>query len=203
MVKRNILITIGLVLSFLGVTFAHEGHEPLSSTPFHLQWGLHGTQELPNLHPIFVHLPIALLLAAAVFHFLGSILRKEELWVAGKWSLFFGTVGAGISVWSGLEAAETISHDEEVHTIMMAHQYVGIAVLVLSAILSVWVIISKKTMFSGRPLFLAALLVLSALIAQAADFGGWMVYGKGVGVKYLTSEMDHNHYEEHEPHLPG
>ena len=111
-------------------------------------------------------------MGAIGFYFLGSILKKEELFIAGKWSLFFGTLGAGVSVWTGLQAAETVYHDEEIHQMMMAHQYVGIALLVLSAALSLWVIISKKTIPSARLLFLGGLLILSALIAQAADLGG-------------------------------
>ncbi len=180
--KKHFWMTVGLTVGFAGAAFAHKGHEHASNIPTHVQWGLSGIKELINVHPLFVHFPIALLMGAIGFYFLGSILKKEELFIAGKWSLFFGTLGAGVSVWTGLQAAETVYHDEEIHQMMMAHQYVGIALLVLSAVLSLWVIISKKTIPSARLLFLGSLLILSALIAQAADLGGRMVYGKGVGI---------------------
>ncbi len=192
------ILTISILGLFPAVAFAHQGHEHASNVPV-VSWGLQGVQEMINIHPLFVHFPIALLLAASMFYFLGSIFKKEELFVAGKWSLFLGTLGSGVAVWSGLQAAETVFHDEEIHKIMMAHQYVGIAILVSSAALSLWVILSKKTIPSMRLVFLGGLLILSVLIAQAADFGGRMVYGKGVGVgmKSMMAGMDNSSSQEH------
>lgn len=197
--KNKILIMLA-VTAFPGVALAHQGHEHASNVPV-VSWGLQGIKEMINLHPLFVHFPIALLLGAVAFYFLGLILKKEELLGAGKWALFAGVLGAAVSVWSGLEAAETVFHDAEIHKIMMAHQYTGIAILVLSAALSLWVIVSKKAMPSTRILFLGMLLLLSGLIAQAADFGGRMVYGKGVGVglKSMMAGMG-NHAEHSQGH---
>lgn len=194
------------VASFPANAFAHQGHEHASNVPVAVPWGLQGIQEMINLHPLFVHFPIALLMGAVAFYFLGNFLKKEELLAAGKWALFFGTLGASAAVWSGLQAAETVFHDEEIHKIMIVHQYFGIAILVSSVALSLWVILSKKTIPSMRLVFLGGLLILSALIAQAADFGGRMVYGKGVGVGLksmmagMESPSSHEHGDGHQAH---
>ena len=166
-------------------------------------WGFQGAQELINIHPIFVHFPIAFLLGAAAFYLLGSIFRRESLLAAGKWSLFAGALTAMITVWTGLQAEDTVAHDEEVHQIMMKHQTLGIIVLIMSMLLSFWVAVSKANIpTKRRGLFFAALFLLGMIILQQADFGGRMVFLKGVGVgrKSMMTEMVHHHDEHHEHH---
>lgn len=63
---------------------------------------------------------------------------------------------------------------------------------VLSVILSLWLMISRDIIPPLRPLFLIALLVLGALVAQTADFGGRLVYGKGVGIQIKSIEHEHH-----------
>jgi uncharacterized membrane protein len=148
-----------------------------------VSWGFQGAQELINLHPLFVHFPIALLLASAASYFLGTVFRKEELFTAGKWTLYLGTVAAALTVWTGLQAASTVSHGAGVHELMIIHQYFGYVILGLSVILSLWLLISKAHMpGKGRFLFLILLFVLTGLVAQSADFGGRMVFQHGVGM---------------------
>ncbi|MDP3920745.1 MAG: hypothetical protein Q8R76_08075 [Candidatus Omnitrophota bacterium] len=80
-----------------------------------VQWGLMGLDELINIHPLFVHFPIALLLTSTAFYFLGSIFKKEELLAAGQWALYFGTLSAAVTVWTGLQAAKTAPHGGDDH----------------------------------------------------------------------------------------
>lgn len=166
-----------------------------------IQWGLKGLEELINIHPLFIHFPIALLLSSLAFYFFGNVLKKEEFLVAGKWTLYFGTLAATVAVWTGLEAAKTVSHGAGIHEMMMAHQYIGFAVVGLSLILSVWLFFSKANIPSkGRIFFLSCLLLLNAILIQGADLGGRMVFLNGVGVgrkSMLQKEADHSH-EVHE-----
>jgi len=148
-----------------------------------VQWGLAGARELINLHPLFVHFPVALLLAATGCYLLGAALKKNELLLTGKWVLYFGTLSAIPTVWTGLEAAKTARHMEGMHGIMMAHQYLGVTVLALSLGLSLWVFLSKASIpVKGKGLFLALLILMSGLLIQGADLGGRMVFLNGVGV---------------------
>jgi uncharacterized membrane protein len=93
---------------------------------------------------------------------------------------------------------------------MMAHQYLGFAVLGISLALSAWVFFSKANIpGKGKPAFLLALVVLAAVLTQGADLGGRMVFLKGVGVggkSMLTKESAHPHEEggkEHGSHEHG
>ena len=178
--KKTVMVFLLSVL-FAGNVWAHAGHEHASAIP-HVKWGLDGAKELINIHPLFVHFPIALLLAAVVFYFLGSVIGKEDLFAAGKWVLWLGTLSAGLAVWTGLKAPDTVFHDMDIHPLILAHQYLGITILSLSFLLSLWVFISKANIPAKRFVFLGILFLLSLLIVQQADFGGRIVFGKGVGI---------------------
>ncbi len=180
---KKIIIVLLLLTIFTGVVWAHAGHEHASNVPIHVRWGLTGMTDLQNPHPIVVHFPIALLTFSILFYVLGTVLKKENFFFAGRWLLYFGTASAAVAVWTGLKAANSVWHDEEAHLIMMPHQYLGIGILILSFIFSLWLLVSKSNIPSkGRFIFLIGMILLGAIIAQQADFGGRLVYLKGVGV---------------------
>lgn len=147
-----------------------------------VQWGFEGVKELVNLHPLFTHFPIALLCLSLAFYILGLIFKKEHFFKSGQWVLYFGTLGAGMAVWTGLQAADTVPHDETTHALIMAHQYLGIAVLVLSALLSLWLLVSKLSFPKPKPVFVGGLFLIAVLLLQQVDFGGRLVFFHGVGM---------------------
>ncbi|UUZ91026.1 hypothetical protein LJK87_35410 [Paenibacillus sp. P25] len=63
------------------------------------------TYLLQNLHFIFIHFPIALLLFSFVFDLLARLTKKQEWHTAGFLSLLIGTLGAVASVITGPEEA--------------------------------------------------------------------------------------------------
>ena len=146
-------------------------------------WGLQSLKELINVHPVFVHFPIALLLTSFACYLLGSVTRNQNLLAAGKWTLYFGTLGAALAVWTGWQAARSVSHGGETHDLMILHQYFGFAVLGLGLLLSGWVFFSKALVpAKGRFLFLAGLAVLGLVLIQGADLGARMVFFHGIGL---------------------
>jgi len=204
--KKISLFSLLVVFGYAVSVLAHEGHG-VRPHPVSVEWGLSGLKEVMNVHPLFVHFPIALLLSSTAFYFLGTIFKKGDLIAAAKWALYFGTLSAAVTVWTGLQAANTIPHGGAVHEIMMVHQYFGFVVLGLSLMLSAWLFFSKANIPSkGKPLFLLALLVLAVVLTQGADLGGRMVFLHGVGVgrkSMLQEEKAHAHEhagEEHEDH---
>jgi len=193
---KKIILGLWANLTFVAIAFAHEGHEHVATNLLQIKWGLQGARELINIHPLFVHFPIALLLACVFLYVMGMILKKENLLIAGKWSLYLGTLSAALAVWTGLHAEETVQHGGDTHQILMAHQYLGIGILVLSALLSLWIIFSKANVPArGRAFFMVALLTLAAVLMQQADLGGRMVFlnGVGVGKKSMMQEQTHDH----------
>lgn len=180
---KKIFVFLLAVFGFVGSATAHQGHEHMSNVPTNVQWGMQGLQGMINVHPIFVHFPIALLLTAIAFYILGILFRKEVLLMVGKWTLFAGSLSTVPAVFTGLQAANTVPHGGGIHQTLMAHQYLGFTILTISIALSVWVLVSKTNVpQKGKKVFLIALLLLAAIIGQQADFGGRLVFLNGVGV---------------------
>ena len=161
-------------------------------------WGLQGLSQVMNPHPLFVHFPIAMLLMASFFYWAGTIFKKDSLLHVAKWELYVGTFFALLAVITGLWAARTIPHDEEVHRILILHQYLGLVILISSVLLSGWAFFAKTPLpKKGSWIFLVALVFLSLTIIQQSDFGGRMVFlhGAGVGQKsVLTEQAGHEHH---------
>lgn len=144
---------------------------------------LPGVAAMSNMHPLFVHLPIALLFGFVIAESLAWISGRQSLVCAASWMLYFGTVGAAATVATGLLAAESVEHDEVVHLLMERHEAFGIAVLGLAALLSVWrLLVGGSVRGFPRALHLAVGFVMVGLMTAGADLGGLMVYGHATAV---------------------
>lgn len=148
-----------------------------------------GISEMPNIHPLAVHFPIALISAFLLTELLGLLTGKEELRAAATWMLYLGTLGALGAVAAGLWAATTVQHLEEAHAILLRHRNLGITVLALSIILSSWRIYARGRFSKrGQALHLVIAFVTALIMALGADKGGLMVYKYGVGVKAVKAQ---------------
>jgi len=161
-----------------------------------VQWGLKGLGEVINIHPLFVHFPIALLLTSFACFLLGTLFKKDELLITGKWALYFGTLAAAATVLTGLQAERGVSHGGGTHEMMFVHKYIGFVVLGLSLILTLWINRSKAPIpAKGRIGFLIGSALLALIVTQGADLGGRMVFLNGVGVgrkSFIEKEAPHS-----------
>lgn len=162
---------------------------------------------LPNLHPIMVHCPIALVPTVLVLDLLaiwgmrkkaatdaggdasGGASRSCSLCAAcGGVVLVLAALGGAASVVTGLmaeEDAEALAAvDEAVHETLEAHELAGFVAGGLIVALAAWRGAMRLALPSGgaRWLYLLLLLVTLAAVGAAGHFGGKLVYGHGVGV---------------------
>ncbi len=155
---------------------------------------LPGVAEMPNIHPMLVHFPIALLNGFLLMEVLGFIFRKDDFRVAARWMLYLGTLGALVAVLAGLRAEATLSHTDAIHELLLRHKSFGITVLVLSVILSLWRIVREKRFKGGeRVAHIILGAVMLAVMVHGADMGGLMVYKYGAGVKAVPVSEGHDH----------
>src|SRR5512140_3260816 len=78
-----------VILASVMPLLAHEGHQDHPESAFDpALLGSSGLKEVFNLHPAFVHFPIALVPAALWLYFLGIVLRKPALSLAGRACLY-------------------------------------------------------------------------------------------------------------------
>ncbi len=167
---------------------------------------LPGIAAMENIHPLFVHFPIALLSVFFLIDITASFLQKPDWRHTASWFLYLGTVFAGLTVLAGLHAASTVPHGEDVHEIMETHEHLGITIFLLATGLSVWRLSAKGVLHgAANVLYMIFAGLLCLLLVFAADFGGLMVYKYGVAVassevmhKDEFSQHDHEHFHEHE-----
>jgi uncharacterized membrane protein len=141
-----------------------------------------GAQHLQNIHPLIVHFPIALLFGAALIYWLAFLAGRESWQWSGLWMLVLGAIGAAAAVASGLYSAPGVMLAPSVKTaLLVAHKRIMIAVLILSAALALWALVTRPMPMRGRGAFLALLVLVTMLIAKGADYGGRMVYDYNAG----------------------
>lgn len=159
---------------------------------------LPGVTSLANIHPLFVHFPIALLTLFFLIDFSGSLFRIDTWRQTASWFLYLGTIAALTTVAMGLQAAATVPHGAAAHEIMMQHKMYGFSIAGLSVFLSLWRLLAGgyiRGLANVLNLGLAALLCI--LITLSADLGGLMVFKYGVGVSThrpsVSSSTQHEH----------
>jgi uncharacterized membrane protein len=164
-----------------------------------------GITGMDNIHPLLVHFPIAFLSAFFALDVVGTLAKKPQWRSVASWFLFFGTIAALFTVIAGLIAAGSVAHGGNVHDIMERHEQIGLSVLALTSVLSIWRMKSGSLIRGGANSFF---LILSALLfgltMLGADLGGLMVYQYGVAVKsFQAPEEVHDHeHGDKQVHVP-
>lgn len=173
---------------------------------------LPGVAAMENLHPLFVHFPIALLSLFVVIDVAGSLLGRSAWRRVAGWLLYLGTLFAAMAVTAGLVAAGSVAHGGDVHEIMEHHEHLGITVLSLATALSAWRwVANDKLAGAVNGFYLALSVVLAVILMLTADLGGLMVYGHGVAVAPVAASNQaaaaaHHHADgggDHHQPLPA
>lgn len=145
--------------------------------------GFTAVGELFNIHPMFVHFPVALLPAAFLLFGLGIFLKNPQLNFAGRACLYMGTAGALAALATGLLAEGSIPHNNTIHVMMQTHKAVAWAALLLSGALSAWSFFNTEHRPKAAWVFLALLGLANLVVMLGADIGARMVYLEGAAVK--------------------
>lgn len=144
--------------------------------------GFSGMAGMMNVHPAFVHFPIALLPSSLLFYALGLLLGKESLLVAGRACLYLAALSTLVAVGTGW-AAQDVPHNETIHRLLLTHRTLGLAILALSLGLAAWSFAVVDQRPRGAWAFLAVLGLANLLVMQTADLGARMVFLHGAAVK--------------------
>lgn len=158
--------------------------------------GFSAITELFNIHPMFVHFPVAFLPGAFLLYGLGIILKKPQLNAAGRACLYMAAAGALAAVATGLMAEESFPHNAVIHNMMGTHETLAWIVLAISGVLSAWSFFQTEHRPKGAWAFLALLGLANLAVMQGADIGARMVYLEGAAVKpavTLITDSEHAH----------
>ncbi|HFD12960.1 MAG TPA: DUF2231 domain-containing protein [Crenotrichaceae bacterium] len=156
-----------------------------SGFPAFLQKAFPGIHALPNIHPLFVHFPIALFTTFLLLEIIAMMRRSDRIYHAASWTLYVGVVFAVTAILLGMQAARSVPHGGIIHSIIDQHEGYATTATAIAAILSLWRMVAREHLINLSParwfhLLLAVLMVL--FIFLTADLGGLMVFKFGVGV---------------------
>lgn len=158
-----------------------------------------GISSIDNIHPLLVHFPIAFLSAFFVLDLVSTLAKKEQWRIVASWFLYFGTVATVFAVISGFLAANSVAHGGNVHDLMERLELLGMSVLLLTIVLSIWRMRSGGVIRGGgaNSFFLILSAMLCVLLIVSADLGGLLVYKYGVGVEAIQ-QSDDGHVHDHQ-----
>jgi uncharacterized membrane protein/mono/diheme cytochrome c family protein len=140
------------------------------------------TDFIGRFHPVFVHMPIGILILAVVFYFLSLNQKYASLNTAVKYSLLLGFIAAVLSCITGYLLSNSGDYDEG---IVSKHQWLGIATTVVAAITYYLFAKQKQCLKWLMPLLLLLLIITGHL-------GGTLTHGEGYLTNGLSSQKNNN-----------
>ena len=142
----------------------------------------------PNIHPVLVHFPLALLSAAAALDVVAWALRRNVFLRHGATLLYvLGTAGAVAAYVTGRAAARTIWLPGMAQAVLGEHWGWALRTVWFFAIITLTraVLLRPSRRSPGHALvaaFALAGLVGIGLLLETGDRGGRLVYQHGVGI---------------------
>ncbi len=139
---------------------------------------------MPNIHPVLVHFPIALLSLSFLCEGAALLWNREDLSSVGWWTQLTGSIGLAAAAVSGMLAGDSAGIPPAANPYLGTHKQIAFAAASAFAVLFFWRIASGTRRPPGRDgLFL--LLFAAGIVAlwAGAWYGGEMVYRFGAGVQ--------------------
>ncbi|MES1217914.1 MAG: c-type cytochrome domain-containing protein [Bacteroidota bacterium] len=145
----------------------------------HTDWSLF----FGRFHPLIVHIPIGIILFAALLNVVERYRKSVLLDAAINIALLAGAVGAGLAAFSGYFLSSAGGYNSNT---LFWHQWIGIVAAIL--ILITWLIRkNKKADIHVLKINLSSWLLFACivLIAIGGHLGGKMAHGEGYLTKYM------------------
>jgi len=154
------------------------------------------------IHPMIIHFPIALFLAAVGFEIISLFTNKDLFQKIAFANYVLASIAVILAVIFGTISANTIPHNEQIHEVMETHQLLGWITMGLFIVLTIWNYLVVVRKWRKLPLlYWIVVLIAAGSITWGATIGGEMVYNQGAAVQPLyeqfeEAEAGHHHHGE-------
>src|SRR5271156_2097180 len=150
---------------------------------------LPGLKAALNYHPLFVHFPIVLWLAALLFAVFAVWGARDEVQRTGSRLLYLGTLAAVITVMTGLAAQNSVAPGEAQRAVGI-HETLMLTATSLAIVLCSFAFFMRKNFpLHLRKVLLLGLIVLGVFVTIGADRGAQLVYQYGSAVNWSTAQQ--------------
>lgn len=154
-----------------------------------MQTVMPGLATSPNIHPVFVHYPIALWTLAALALALGLMRRNEQLVTTSRWLVHLAFASSVLTAMTGLMAESALGHDSPNHELVHTHRKFMLVTTALGGLASLAVHLTRtRTDRKARLLAGGVLLATLMVMTLGADRGAVLVYGHGIGTRKPAPE---------------
>lgn len=161
----------------------------------------------PNLHPMVVHFPIAILSIAIFFDFASFFISREKKWWTEEATAFLYGIGALAAIvvyYTGTLAADSVMLPARAQPVLTEHANLAwitiwfYGLYAIARIVATWWAGDKHRMKFHIGFFLLSLVGMYFLY-QTGDHGSKMVFKYGVGVQTaeVKNPVQHEHGNSH------
>jgi uncharacterized membrane protein len=137
--------------------------------------GFGGVMQATNLHPLFVHFPIALLPASLILYGIAARTERRDFYLAGRATLAMAAPSILMAMMTGVRGMYTVGVVVPREPILGTHWALGMILCMLAPLLFGWSCTGRDNRPKAPRAFLATLGLTTLLAMQAADLGDRVV----------------------------
>ncbi len=144
---------------------------------------------MPNLHPLVVHFPIALIFVVLACDIIAVAFKRQQFFQTGMIITIFAFLGAVTAVITGLIAEDSVWHTEAAHEVLETHETAALIFLGFIVMYTAFRIIFRRQI-AEKLGWLSLLLVIwgCSIATRVGWLGGQLVFTHGTGVKQAETE---------------
>ena len=138
---------------------------------------LPGLKSMLNLHPLFVHFPIAFWFGALLFEALAIWRSNDDLHRTAVRLLYLGTLAAFVTAFTGWLAQSSVEPSLTIQRVFEIHETLMLIATSFAAALSIYCFAKRASFAAGpRRILLIGLIALAIITVIGTDRGAQLVY---------------------------
>jgi len=161
---------------------------------------LPGLSSVGNVHPLFVHFPIALLPTALFVEVIALWRQDPLLHRMARQLVYLGAAAAVVTAVTGEMAMDRLGHDVPGHELVHVHRRFMLTASALAVLLAVFLFATRERTGLFTLAGAAGMALVAVVLLLGADRGGRLVFKHGMGVHFESAEASPAERGTHHEH---